>query len=292
MNEGWIKLHRVLLDHPRSNNPNWMSLWLHLLMLATHKPIRMVFAGKVIDLKPGQFITSRQSLSLQTGILRSTLERILGTMISEQQIEQQTSNASRLITILNWDKYQQTEQRSEQQVSNDRATGEQQVSTNKNVKKDKNERISTDVFTLTSDEPAPKPKSRGTLEEVLSHAQHIGLDEDDGRWFFEKCEGCGWKNGRVAIQDYKMTMSSWKRQGYYPSQRHSKNGHADPKRPPTITELRTVMEVKQSKANGLKNLFASEGPLSTEWRDESKRKEYVQLKKEIQEINDKISKSI
>lgn len=49
-----------------------------------------------------------------------------------QQIEQQTSTKNRLITIINWNEYQQSEQQIEQQVNSNRTTSEQQVNTNKN----------------------------------------------------------------------------------------------------------------------------------------------------------------
>jgi len=38
---------------------------------------------------------------------------------TEQQIEQQKTTKNRLITILKWDTYQQTEQPGEQQANND-----------------------------------------------------------------------------------------------------------------------------------------------------------------------------
>jgi hypothetical protein len=137
-NAGWIKLHRAIIDNPRSSNPEWFSIWLHLLLLATHRPIKMVFGKDVIELKPGQLITSRNSLSKKTGVHRSTVDRILTTMKNEQQIEQVSSSVSRLITIVKWNEYQIVEPPSEPQASRERATGEPRASTNKNIKKKKN----------------------------------------------------------------------------------------------------------------------------------------------------------
>lgn len=127
MSEGWLKLHRSLQDHPRASNSSWLSLWLHILLLATHKSTRMVFAGQIMDLKPGQLITSRIALSAKTGIHRSMVDRILQTMVDEHQIEQQTSTVSRLITICNWDRYQHVEPQSEPRVSHGRATNEPRI---------------------------------------------------------------------------------------------------------------------------------------------------------------------
>jgi hypothetical protein len=53
----------------------------------------------------------------------------LTTLKNEHQIEQQTSNASSLISILNWQSYQKREQRTEQPVDNQWTTTEQPVNT-------------------------------------------------------------------------------------------------------------------------------------------------------------------
>ena len=85
-------------------------------------------------MKPGQLITGRKVLSSELKIDENKVTRILKTFENEQQIEQQTSNKNRLITIVSWDVYQKGEQRNNQQVNNKRTTDEQQVNTNKNNK--------------------------------------------------------------------------------------------------------------------------------------------------------------
>lgn len=140
MNEGWIKLHRRLLDHPRFTDEKWLKVWLFLLCSATHKPIDRIFEGKRITLQPGQLITSRDSIVRATKVSRSAVERRLEVMKTEQQIEQQSDNRCRLITITCWDDYQQTGQQAEQQAGNKRAPSEQQAGTHKNVKNNKNEK--------------------------------------------------------------------------------------------------------------------------------------------------------
>lgn len=54
-----------------------------------------------------------------------------------------------------------------------------------------------------------KKKTEST-EEVIQYGISIGLTEEDGKWFWEKCEGCGWKNSGKPIEDWKATMRSWK----------------------------------------------------------------------------------
>lgn len=141
------------MDHPRANDPHWFSLWSWLLLLATHQPLKMMFGSEVITLKPGQLITSRESLQRRTGINQHKIDRLIKVLKSEHQIEQVTSSTSRLITILNWEQYQDCEQRIEQQLSSECAAVEQQLSTNKNIriKEHKNIRTKREAI-LTTDE--------------------------------------------------------------------------------------------------------------------------------------------
>ena len=139
--EGWIKLHRKLLDNPVTmKDTDHLAVWIYLLLNASHNEHPALFKGEKIMLKPGQLITGRKSIALALHIDESKVERILKSLKSEQQIEQQTSSKNRLISITNWEFYQQSEQQSEQQVNNKRTTSEQQVNTNKNIENDKNER--------------------------------------------------------------------------------------------------------------------------------------------------------
>lgn len=123
--EGWIKIHRQLLDNPIiCKDSEHLSIWIYLLLNATHKEIPALFKGEKIILQPGQLITGRKSMSEKLKIPESKIYRVINEYKSEQQIEQQTSNKNSLITILNWNKYQQNEQQNEQQLNNKRTTTE------------------------------------------------------------------------------------------------------------------------------------------------------------------------
>ena len=141
MSLGWIKLHRRLLDHPRFTDEGWLRVWVALLLLANHSKDgqRRIFKGGEIVLKPGQLLTSRDSLARTAGLHPSSVERVLAKLKTEQQIEQQADNKSRLITILSWAEYQDTEQQIEQPANNSRTASEQPANTHKNVKKEKND---------------------------------------------------------------------------------------------------------------------------------------------------------
>jgi len=138
-NKGFILLHRKALNNPAlHSNPARWSVWTHLLMFATHSEMQKEFMGHTIVLKPGQLITGRKFLSKETGISQTSVERILKWLESEHQIGQQKSSQNRLISILNWDKYQIGGQESGQQTDNKRTTDGQRADTYNNVNNVKN----------------------------------------------------------------------------------------------------------------------------------------------------------
>lgn len=137
---GYIKMFRSVANKGWYKKRDYFHLWGHLLINATHKGMEYFWNGRTILLQPGQFITGRKQLQHETGINEHKVDRILKVFETEQQIKQQTSNTSRLISILNWENYQQTEQQNAQRVSNERATGEQRVSTKQECKNDKNDK--------------------------------------------------------------------------------------------------------------------------------------------------------
>ena len=106
MNNGWIKLHRRILENPIVRKPKYITLWIVILLKANHKEKEMIWNNDVISVKSGQFITGRKELSRETGIPETTIERILKFLESRHQIRQHKTTKYRLITIVNWQEYQ------------------------------------------------------------------------------------------------------------------------------------------------------------------------------------------
>jgi len=204
MQEGYIKLHRCILDSSWSRHPDFVAVWVYCLLRANYNPADVVTkGGAVVHLEPGQFITSREQISAGTGVQESKVERILKLFKSEQQIEQQNKGKFRVITITNWFKYQAREQHNEQQMNNKRTTDEQQMNTNKKVKKEeegKEEKKETgDVkFFL----PTP--------EQVQTYMDEIGF-RSDGEHFVDYYSAKGWMIGKNKMKDWKAAVRTWRK---------------------------------------------------------------------------------
>lgn len=139
--DGWIKMYRKIEDNPVVCKDNdYYRVWHHLLYNATHQERVVIFNNQKKTIHPGQYITGRKLIADKCNVSESKVERILKWFENDQQIEQQTTTKGRLITILNWGLYQNTEQQNEQIVGNTQTILKQRMITNKNEKNVKNER--------------------------------------------------------------------------------------------------------------------------------------------------------
>lgn len=138
--QGWVKLHRKLLDNCISDKPEYFSLWVHLLLLANHQESTFIWNNKKQIIKAGQFLTGLKVLAKKTGIAQGTVYRILKYLENEKQIETQKTTKYTIISIVNWNKYQGNETQNEKQIENRLKTNEKQIETNKNDNNIKNEK--------------------------------------------------------------------------------------------------------------------------------------------------------
>lgn len=139
--EGWIKVYRQMLDNPIvCKDSDHIAVWIYLLLNATHTEYDTLFKRKRTTLQKGQLITGIISISKKLKINKDKVQRILKRFEIDKQIEQQTSNKNRLITILNWDKYQIVDKQFDKQMINNCKTTDKQVITNKNINNIKNEK--------------------------------------------------------------------------------------------------------------------------------------------------------
>ena len=107
---GWIKLYRCLLRHPlwETTTAEQKVLLVALLMMANHAEKKWEWNGKPYVCKPGQMITSLNSLSDKcgTGVTRRKVQTALRFFENCGFLVKQSSQHNTLITICNWEAYQ------------------------------------------------------------------------------------------------------------------------------------------------------------------------------------------
>ena len=129
---GWIKIHRQILEWEWYSDNNSFRVFLHLLLKANHKQKRY----KGLELKIGTIITSRDILAIETGLSVQQIRTALDKLKSTNEVTIKTNSQGTIIEVVNYAKYQLVTN----EVTIKEPTSNQQVTTNKNVKKEKNEK--------------------------------------------------------------------------------------------------------------------------------------------------------
>lgn len=149
MPDGWIKLHRQIIDSPVFAHPTALKIWVWCLCRASHKDSHVLLdvggSFTTVFVKRGQFLFGRHKAEESLGIDGSTIykwmQKFEGTM---DMIKIESNNKYSIVTILNFNEFQSQENvevaAEEQQRNNSVTTEEQQRNTYKNAKNVKNDK--------------------------------------------------------------------------------------------------------------------------------------------------------
>lgn len=138
MSEGFIKIYRQLLEWEWYTDVNTKTLFLHCLLKANYKTKKY----QKNTVKKGSFVTSLESLSKETGLTIRQTRTALEHLISTGELTSKSTNKNRIITVVNYDRYQDTDKpgdkraTSKRQTSDKRATSKRQASDNSRRKKE------------------------------------------------------------------------------------------------------------------------------------------------------------
>lgn len=144
MNEGWVKIHRSILDSQfwLSDKFNDSHAWIDLILLANHKDSIITKRGIRLEVKRGYVGWSERVLADRWKWSRGKVRRFFDFLIQQNmiQIEQQKNKVSALIKIVKYDIYQGSGTTdSTTDVSTDGQQTDNKRYQNKNDKKEKKE---------------------------------------------------------------------------------------------------------------------------------------------------------
>lgn len=107
---GWLKLHRALMDKPiwQDATPEQSRILITLLLMANYEEKEWEWGGDVYSLQPGQFVTSLPSLVYRCGkgITEAKIRTALKKFAALGFLTDKPTNKNRIITIVNWGMYQ------------------------------------------------------------------------------------------------------------------------------------------------------------------------------------------
>lgn len=135
---GFITLHRKLINSAVFENPNDLKIWIWCLLRANHSSNTFFFGGDEITIKRGQFIFGRFTAAKELKMNPSTIYKILKKLERAGMIDIKSNNKNSLLSIIKYETYQSATKQKEQQSNNKVTTEEQQSNTNNNDNNDNN----------------------------------------------------------------------------------------------------------------------------------------------------------
>lgn len=222
MNNGRVYTPRIIWDHPRSKDAEFVSIWLWLWHNAAYSDRLAEWKGETVTLKPGQLICGRHQIAKETGVHESKCRRVIARLKTDQLIDQRPSHTSSLISIINYTIENVSDQPSDQQMTNSRPTSDQQVTTIYNKGNKGNKGTKKRKYNKRKERP---PMKRPIENEVIEFVMNLGLTQEDGEYIFLNWSDNDWinTNTKRPIRNWKQTARKWKAAGYFPSQKKQKS---------------------------------------------------------------------
>lgn len=195
---GWVKVYRDLLDKPIFHNEKLLKVFVWCMLKAYHKECEQLIGRQKVMIKPGQFPTGRHKASQELGMAPSTVWDYLKLLEANNTINITSNNKYSVVTLVNWALYQSETPSSDSKrdsTSDKKPTANgQQMDTNKNVKKGKNEK-----------KVVYAPNVRMTAEEHSKLVSQYG--EADTAYMITVLDNYKAASGKTYKEDYRAILS-------------------------------------------------------------------------------------
>ena len=146
MEDGWIHLHRKIVNWEWYSDHNTARLFIHLVLTANHKDKKW----RGIEIKRGEHITSYQKLAEETTLSVRNVRTSLNKLKMTGEVTIKTSNKYTMVAINKYDDYDTSDKQNDKRMTSNRQASDKQVTTNKNEKNEKNEKNIDPILAETS----------------------------------------------------------------------------------------------------------------------------------------------
>ena len=147
-NEGYIKIWRRLFKHPiwLNSTPEQKCVLVVLMEMANHQPNQWEWKGKTFTVERGQMVTSIANIKAECGkgVSEQNVRTALARFEKLEFLTNESTKTGRLITIENYNKWQDGEEKTNEAINRQVTKGSQRpnkdLTPNKNDKNDKNDK--------------------------------------------------------------------------------------------------------------------------------------------------------
>ena len=135
MSEGWISIHRKILEWEWYSDINVCRVFIHCLIKANHTDKKW----QGVTIKRGQFITSLGTLSIETSLSVQQVRTAISKLKSTSELTSKTTNKYTVISITNYEKFQDDNKQPNKRATNEQQTNNKQITTTNNDNNNNND---------------------------------------------------------------------------------------------------------------------------------------------------------
>lgn len=198
MDIGWIKLHRKLLDWEWYDDQNVFRLFIHCLLRANHKAKNW----RGIAIESGEFITSYDRLSTETGLSVRNIRTSLNKLKTTGEVTSRSTSKYTVISITYWNDYQSSDKQTDKPETSDRQATDKRPTTNKNDKNDKND--------ISSRQNKTPRFAKPTIQDIKSYVEENGYSVDAEKFYYFY-DSKNWMVGKNKMKKWESALMTWER---------------------------------------------------------------------------------
>ena len=203
MNQGYIALHRRILDNPiltKSRTYSRFEAFIYMLLRANHKENKVVIGNQMVLVKRGSFVTSQKKLQIVFNWGSSKLKAFLLLLENDKMISIKTNNLATMITIIKYDTYQGLQKTNRKQSeSKQKTTGKQSETNNNDIIMNNNENKEQSFIDLVK--KISKEKHKDIPSEII--------DDFCGYWTEKNIAGKKMKYQMQQTFSIERRLSKW-----------------------------------------------------------------------------------
>lgn len=203
---GWIKIHRSLLNWEWWEDLNTSRVWITILLSVNHEPKKW----KGMTVNEGELVTSYAALAKKCGLSVRSVRTSIEHLKSTNEVTCDSTSQHTVIKVVKWAEFQEYETstgtpsdtQADKRPTSDRQTTDKRPTTNKNYKNEKNDKNEKNIRNIFM---------RPSLSEVTEYVNenHFLIDPEE---FFDYYEANGWTiRGNTKMKDWKATVRNWNR---------------------------------------------------------------------------------
>lgn len=190
--EGWVKLHRKMLEWEWYDDANCFRVFMHLILSANHKDGKW----RGITIKRGEHLTSLGKLADSTGLSVSKVRTALSKLESTGEIASHSQAQHTVFKVKKYDTYQGDDtaladesQSFDKPIANQSQADDKALATNKKEKNDKNEK---EISNLPTDGKPPASKKFNDDDVRFAEWFYQGLLNNNPQHKKPNFESGGW----------------------------------------------------------------------------------------------------